>query len=295
MGWGNAFAPGMGQLQNLLFHGGAGSNQTGMSTAAQAAPSGSSQNYYNQYAPGTDPNRNNSQGLAYGLPFQLRSTYGAYPGVDTLMKILSNPGQTDSTLFNMSLADNARNTQYSQGAANANLNRSGFGGSGLGAALQAAIGQAGANQAGKLTATEARRKEDLMREDLGLLNTYFVNPKLSMYGANKGVEINNANASRQKQGAEIAGGASLLAALIPIMAAACHTADELYGKGSHEAFAARAFMAYEADPETIKMYDHQGGSVKLAERIRNNPELRKEVRGIFDGFVDRGNAILSEL
>lgn len=286
---GSAFAPGGSLLYDMF-------NKQKNQTAMAGNPGGySSQNYYNQYPAGTDPNRNKEYGLAYGLPWQLRSTYGAYPGVNTLMDILSNPGKTDSTLFNMSIADNARNTQYQQDSSKASLGRSGFGGSGLGAALQAAIGQAGANQAGKLTAEEARRREDLMRSDLDLLNQYFVNPKLSMYGANKGVEINNANRKQAQQGAAIGGTASLMAALIPIMAAACHTADELYGKGSKEAFAARAFMAYEADPETIKMYDHQGGSVRLAERIRHNPELRKEVRGIFDGFVDRGKTILAGL
>ena len=164
----------------------------------------SSSDYYNQYKPGKDPNRNKESGLAYGLPYWLRSTQGGYAGVggdNGLMALLQNPGQTDSLMLNRNLAANSRGTMASQDQARASTARSGFGGSGLAAALQAAIGQAGQNQQGQIYADESRRREDLRRMDLQSLYQFFVQPKLDMYGTRKGAEVAREAAAAQKKGA----------------------------------------------------------------------------------------------
>ena len=243
----------------------------------------SSGDFYNQYPAGTDPNRNKESGLAYGLPWQLRSTYGAYPGVggeNGLMALLSNPGQTDSAMFNRSLSANSRGTQNTMDAARGNAARSGFGSSGLSAALQAAIGQAGTNQAGGLYAEEARRKEDLRRQDLELMKRFFVDPKLAMYGAQKGVSIAGDQAKQQKQGAYAGGAAALAGGLIA--AFACRTAEELYGVDAEDTKYARYYMGKMAEPETREAY---GTGAELAARVKADPELRAKVKPIFDGFV----------
>lgn len=269
--------PGLGMLY--------GGTQGGPQTAATPGNPGgySSQDYNNPYPAGTDPNRNKESGLAYGLPWQLRSTYGAYPGVggeNGLMALLANPGQTDSTLFNRSLSANSRGTQSSLDAARGNAARSGFGGSGLSAALQAAIGQAGTNQQGALYANEARRKEDLRRQDLESLYQFFVRPKIDMYGAQKGVSIAGDQAKQQKQGAYAGGAAALAGGLIA--AFACRTAEELYGVDAEDTAYARYYMGKMAEPETREAY---GTGAELAARVKADPELRAKVKPIFDGFV----------
>lgn len=225
-----------------------------------------------------------------GLPYWF--TYGdkntQYPGIDSLMNLLKNPGQTDTLMLNRALSANARGTQSAQTAAQGNLARSGYGGAGLGQALQAAIGQAGQNRQSGIYADEARRREDLLRSDLSdLLYRFTVGPEVTTYGANKGVSVAQDQAKKQSTGAAIGAGAGLLAALIPLFA--CRTAEELYGVDAEETAYARFYMGVMADPETREKY---GTGAELAERVRRDPALRAKVKPIFDTFVEEARSAL---
>lgn len=286
--WGNFLKAG--PFPNFANFSGSGSI---FNTASSAAPTTQMSQYSsmdpnNLYPAGTDPNRNKDNGLAYGLPFQLRSTWGAYPGVNAVNNILANPGQTDSLMVNRALAQSARGTQASQDSARASLARSGFGNSGLGAALQAAIAGQGSDQRANILTQEARRREDLMRSDLmDFLGRFYVDPKVQMYGANKGVQIANQQAATQKRGAEVGGAAALAGALIA--AFACRTAEELYGVDADETKLARYYMGKMADDKTREAYGTGGA---LAERVKADPALRAKVKPIFDTFVEEARTAL---
>jgi len=201
----------------------------------------------------------------------------------SLLDLLNNPGQTDSTLFNQSLAANSQGTNQRLDAARGQFSRSGLGNSGLSAAMQQAIQGAGLNNASRLTAEEARRKEDLKRRDLQMLYDFIINPEVQKYGADKGVSVGNAQASAQRSGANAQAGASLIGSLAGAFGG-CYTADELYGEDTVNAALSRWYMAKYADDDTYDMY--QLGARDLAARVKADPALRAKVKPIFDHFVE---------
>lgn len=235
---------------------------------------------------GSKPATPTGPGLPYWFNYGSKDTQ--YPGVDSLMQLLQNPGQTDTLMLNRALLANSRGTQGQQDAARGSLASKGFGSSGVGQALQAAIGQAGQNRESDIYANEARRREELKRSDLGFLYDFIVGPEVSTYGANKGVSIADSQRKSQNTGAAVGAGAGLLAALIPLFA--CRTAEELYGAEAEETRLARFYMGVMADPETRAAY---GTGSELAERVRHDPKLRAEVKPIFDTFVAEARRALA--
>ena len=217
--------------------------------------------------------------------FNYGDKYTPYPGTDKLMNLLANPGQTNSDILNRSLLANTRGTQQQQTAARGRMAASGFGNSGLGEALQAAIGQAGQNRETGIYQDDARRREDLLRQDLGFYLDAIINPELATYGANKGVSVAQSAQKSPKQAAGIGAGAGLLGMLA---LAFCATAEELYGEDADETTYARLYMGTMASPETRAAY---GTGRELADRVKSDPALRAEVKPIFDGFVREARAV----
>lgn len=236
---------------------------------------------------GTNTTTSTAAGPTAGFPLPYWFTAGAkntpYPGLDSLFRLVQNPGQTDSNILNRTLLANTRGTQQQQTAAQGRMAASGFGNSGLGAALQAAIGQAGQNRESGIYQDEARRREDLLRNDLGFLYDFFIQPELTTYGANKGVSVAQSAQKAQKQGAAMGAIGTILGAI-----AGCATAEELYGVDAEDTAYARLYMGTMASPETRAAY---GTGQPLAERVRRDPELRAKVKPIFDGFVQEAKAV----
>jgi hypothetical protein len=131
----------------------------------------------------------------------------------TLLDLLNNPGRTDSTMFNRSLAASGRATNAAADAARGNAARSGFGNSGLAAALQAAIRGAGAKREGEMYGTEAMRREDLLRDDLGLLKTFVQDPNMAKYANDRGLQAQQSAQNAQKRAAQTAAYTQLIGAL----------------------------------------------------------------------------------
>jgi len=202
-------------------------------------------------------------------------------GYKNLMDLINNPGQTDSKLFNLSLAASDRNTANRMESAGGQFSRKGLQNSGLAAALQHAIASAGENRKASLTAEEARRREDLRRADTQLLYQFIQKPRLDRYANDRGVSAASDAAKSQQNASYASGAASLIGSLA---AAFCHVADELYGFASEPAMLARYYMAKHADDATVKAYN-AGTSAALADRVRQDPALRNEVKPIFDSFV----------
>ena len=236
---------------------------------------GSQPQSYDEANAAWDPN------YAWGLHSGSGATEKFAPGARTLFDILNNPGQTDSALFNQSIASNARTTNQRLDASRGSYARSGMQNSGLAAAMQGAITGAGENQKAKLTAEEARRREDLKRQDLQLLYQFILEPEMQRYAADKGVSLGQSQAKAQQNASYAGSAASLIGSLA---SAFCHVADELYGRGSEDSILSRYYMVKFADDATFDAYSE--GSKNLAERIKADSELRVEVKNIFDHYVD---------
>jgi hypothetical protein len=247
---------------NSLFGGGGGGGNKQESMASAAA--------------NWDPN------YAWGLHSGSSDPTKFAPGAKTLYDILGNPGQTDSRLFNMGLASNARNTQLRQDEARGTYARSGLQNSGLAMAMNQAIGSAGQNREAKMQAEEARRKEDLKRQDLQLLYQFILEPSMQRYAADRGVSLAQSQSKDTKNAAYAGSAAALIGGLA---AAFCHVADELYGYASEKAMLSRYYMARFADDETLDLYNGVS-SRKMADRIKTDRSLRAEVAPIFDNFVE---------
>ena len=209
----------------------------------------------------------------------------AIPGYAGINELLTNPGKTDQLMVNRMISSNARGTQQQQAASQAQFARSGFGGSGLGAAMQSAIANRGMDRQSDIYAQEARRREDLKREDLANIYPAYINPYMQAYGADRGVSVANDQNKTSKKAAIIGG----LAAVAAGAAAACKTAEELYGVDAEETMYARYYMGNMADEKTKHLY---GTGSELAERVKDDPKLRAKIRPIFDTFVEEAKAEL---
>lgn len=131
----------------------------------------------------TQPGIQFSQALAGPLGSQSLNQ-----GLGTLLQILQGQGQTDPRRFNLLEQSIFRGTEASKNAARGELARN-LGGlqSGLGNTLLAAIDTAGAQSQADLRANEAALSEERLRQDLGLLLSFFV-PGIDLTGLGLGAQ-----------------------------------------------------------------------------------------------------------
>lgn len=170
---------------------------------------------YNKRLAATDEYwRNFNATQLFGLPGT--GQYGG--GIKSLLDTINNPGQTDSALFNQSLASNSKDTNQQVDALRGDFSRRGLGGSSLAAAFQQATMGAGSNRQAALTAQEARRREELRRSDLDMLYKFILQPNMARYANDRGVASNEGIANSAQKSQTTAAGIGALGTLIGALA-----------------------------------------------------------------------------
>jgi predicted regulator of Ras-like GTPase activity (Roadblock/LC7/MglB family) len=146
-----------------------------------------------------------------GLPTLPGPTQGGIyqGGMRNLLDLINNPGKADSVLLNQELADVGRGTTGAVTSKKGALARSGLGRSGLASAMLSATEGGGARAASRLRSDEARRRESLLRGDLGLIDRFIQQPTLSIIGADRGVQLGRQAMDAQTRAQQIAAASAL--------------------------------------------------------------------------------------
>ena len=120
---------------------------------------------------------------------------GLDQGLQTILQILGQQGQTDPKMFNKQLADISRTGQGQQDALQGQLARLGLGSSGAGQAVGGALRGATASRRSGAIAQEDAKAEQQKRQDLQQLLSFFINPTIAVRGQDLGVPTGPSEAS----------------------------------------------------------------------------------------------------
>lgn len=208
------------------------------------------------------------------------------PALDQIIGLLNAPGRLDPTARLRGEQAINRGTRAAQQRAARSFARRGLASSGVAEAVQAAIGASGQGRISDLQAQELRLQEALRRQDIqqGLAGVIglLVNPALSAFGTERGVQVQNAQLQAQADQSFL----NLLGAVAGAAGAAvaCWAARAVYGPSDPRWLKVRSYILKHASPDLREDYLEHGPALAVA--IKEDPELKAELKPIFDDFLE---------
>lgn len=128
----------------------------------------------------------------------------------TLYETLQRQGQTDPRLFNQQLSNISRSSEANQQAYGQGLAAQGMGGSGLGQMGGAALAQGGLQARSHAFATESALTEARKRQDLEMIISLILNPRLAYRAQNLGLNMQQDQAAAARSAANAQAIASIV-------------------------------------------------------------------------------------
>jgi hypothetical protein len=205
-------------------------------------------------------------------------------GFGTSLDILAQQGEMDPRLRNQVISDIDRRTMGNVMNTRQRLAQSGFDPNiGVGGATLAAIEQAGQGQVAGFIAQEARDAEERKRQDLAQLMPMFMDPGL----AAAGLATSQDQARRQESSQRRSDNMALLGTALAIGAKLlCWVARAVLGEDNPEWLDVRRYILTKA-PASLSTAYLQAGP-ELADRVRKDPELREQLRPVFEEMARKG-------